>query len=145
AQLEDIKDELASNEKIKADFGSLKPDRGRWRAVRLFQDEEGKVTWREGQIVTTNKVRVDAFGQGAAMRGRRHLFQRPTRAKCDDLDNDENVLTKEQRDKKWNWAVSALIPAMDPNRGVVQIIGTTIHFDCVVARAERKVDSDNHP
>jgi predicted phage terminase large subunit-like protein len=141
--LEDVKDELASNEKIKADFGNLKPDKGRWRAVRLFQEADGTVTWREGQIITTNKVRIDAIGRGAKMRGRRYRFQRPTCATGDDLDNDENVVTKEQRNKAWNWFVSALVPAMDPKRGKVRLIGTTIHFDCVVARAERKVDARN--
>jgi hypothetical protein len=142
AQLEDIKDELASNEKIKADFGSLKPDRGVWREVELIQRPDGRVVWREGQIITTNNVRADALGRGGKMRGRRHGAQRPTCFKGDDLDNDENVVTKEQRDKAWNWLMSAVIPAMDPKRGSVQIIGTTIHFDCTIARAERKKDDE---
>lgn len=142
AQLEDIKDELASNEKIKADFGALKPDRGLWREVELIQRPDGRVTWREGQIVTTNNVRVDAIGRGGKMRGRRHGPQRPTCFKGDDLDNDENVVTKEQRDKAWNWVMSAVIPAMDPKRGEVTIIGTTIHFDAVITRASRKTDEE---
>jgi hypothetical protein len=144
AQLEDIKDELASNDKIKADFGNLKPDRGLWREVELIQRPDGRVVWREGQIITTNNVRVDALGRGGKMRGRRHGAQRPTCFKGDDLDNDENVVTKEQRDKAWNWLMSAVIPAMDPKRGQVQIIGTTIHFDCTIARATRKKDEDNN-
>ncbi|OLE52677.1 MAG: hypothetical protein AUG51_17040 [Acidobacteria bacterium 13_1_20CM_3_53_8] len=144
AQLEDIKDELASNEKIRADFGTLKPDRGMWREVELIQRPDGRVTWREGQIITTNNVRVDAIGRGGKMRGRRHGAQRPTCFKGDDLDNDENVVTKEQRDKAWNWVMSAVIPALDPNRGEVQIIGTTIHFDCVITRADRKTDEEGH-
>ncbi len=144
AQLEDIKDELASNEKIKADFGSLKPDRGLWREVELIQRPDGRVVWREGQIITTNNVRVDALGRGGKMRGRRHGAQRPTCFKGDDLDNDENVVTKEQRDKAWNWLMSAVIPAMDPKRGEVQVIGTTIHFDCTIARASRKKDEDGN-
>jgi predicted phage terminase large subunit-like protein len=142
AQLEDIKDELASNEKIRADFGALKPDAGIWKSVELFQRPDGRVTWREGQIISTNGVRVDAIGRGGKMRGRRHGPQRPTCFTGDDLDNDENVVTKEQRDKAWNWVTSAVIPAMDPNRGVMRIIGTTIHFDCVIARAVRKTDDE---
>lgn len=142
AQLEDIKDELASNEKIKADFGALKPEKGLWRTVELIQRADGRLTWREGQIVTTNGVRVDAIGRGGKMRGRRHGAQRPTCFKGDDLDNDENVVTKEQRDKAWNWVMSAVIPAMDPKRGEVTLIGTTIHFDAVITRASRKTDSE---
>lgn len=142
AQLEDIKDELASNEKIRADFGALKPNAGVWKSAELFQLPSGRVTWREGQIITTNGVRVDAIGRGGKMRGRRHGPQRPTCFTGDDLDNDENVVTKEQRDKAWNWVVSAVLPAMDPKRGQVRIIGTTIHFDCVIARAVRKTDDE---
>src|SRR5262245_3813933 len=106
AQLEDIKDELASNEKIIADFGKLKPARGKWDSAEIFQDEGGRVVWREGQIITSNNVRVDAIGRGSKMRGRRHGAQRPTCFTGDDLDNDENVVTKEQRDKAWNWLIS---------------------------------------
>ena len=142
AQLEDIKDELATNDKIRADFGTLKPDKGLWRAVELIQRQDGRVTWREGQIITTNGVRADAIGRGGKMRGRRHGAQRPTCFKGDDLDNDENVVTKEQRDKAWNWVMSAVIPALDPKRGQAQIIGTTIHFDAVIARASRKTDDE---
>ncbi|MGA9769298.1 MAG: hypothetical protein WBV94_09675 [Blastocatellia bacterium] len=144
AQLEDIKDELASNEKIRADFGNLKPERGLWREVELIQRADGRVVWREGQIITTNNVRADALGRGGKMRGRRHGAQRPTCFKGDDLSNDENVITKEQRDKEWNWLMSAVIPAMDPKRGQVQVIGTTIHFDCTIARASRKKDEDGN-
>jgi hypothetical protein len=142
AQLEDIKDELAGNEKLRIDFGALKPNAGVWKSVELFQLPSGRVTWREGQIITTNGVRVDAIGRGGKMRGRRHGPQRPTCFTGDDLDNDENVVTKEQRDKAWNWVVSAVKPAMDPKRGQVRIIGTTIHFDCVIARAVRKTDDE---
>jgi predicted phage terminase large subunit-like protein len=142
AQLEDIKDEFGGNEKIRADFGALKPNAGIWKSVELFQRPDGRVTWREGQIITTNGVRVDAIGRGGKMRGRRHGPQRPTCFTGDDLDNDENVVTKEQRDKAWNWVTSAVIPAMDPNRGATRIIGTTIHFDCVIARAVRRTDEE---
>lgn len=142
SQLEDIKDELSANEKIKADFGTLKPDKGLWRSAELIQRDDGRVVWREGRIITTNKIRVDAIGSGAKMRGRRFGVKRPTHIILDDLDNDENVATKEQRDKKWNWVISAVEPARDPNVGRVVVIGTVIHFDCVIARAVRKTDED---
>ena len=140
AQLEDLKEELESNEKIRADFGNLKPDRGVWREGELIQRKNGKVTWREGRVVTTNNVRCDAVSRGGKMRGRKHGRQRPTVYSGDDLDNDENVQTREQREKAWKWLVSAVIPAMDPKRGKVRIIGTNIHFDCVIARAQRRTD-----
>lgn len=142
SQLEDVKDEIASNEKIKADFGSLKPDKGLWRSATLMQRDDGRVIWREGRIVTTNQIRVDAIGRGGKMRGRRFRQKRPTHIILDDLDNDENVATKEQRDKAWNWVVSAVEPARDPEVGRVVVIGTIIHFDCVIARAVRAADED---
>lgn len=142
SQLEDIKDELSENEKIRADFGDLKPRQGLWRSAELHQRPDGRVVWREGRIITTNKIRVDAIGRGGKMRGRRFGQKRPTRIILDDLDNDENVATKEQRDKSWNWVISAVEPARDPNVGSIVVIGTNIHFDCVVARADRKTDEE---
>ncbi len=143
SQLEDIKDELDANEKIKADFGNLKPDKGLWRQAELIQRADGRVVWREGRIITTNRIRVDAIGAGGKMRGRRHGQKRPTYIILDDLDNDENVVTKEQREKKWNWVTSAVEPARDPHVGRIVVIGTIIHFDCVIARAVRVTDEDN--
>ncbi|HEY6330238.1 MAG TPA: phage terminase large subunit [Blastocatellia bacterium] len=143
AALEDIKEELSSNEKIRADFGNLVPQAEEdWIAGGLDLDATGKVVWREGQIVCRNSTRVDAFGKGAKTRGRRHGPSRPTHSTCDDLDNDENVVTKEQREKSWNWVMSALVPAMDPLTGSVTVIGTVIHFDCVIARAAHRTDED---
>jgi predicted phage terminase large subunit-like protein len=145
AALEDIKEELASNEKIRADFGNLVPQaEEEWIAGGLEMDAAGKVVWREGQIVCRNGTRVDAFGKGAKTRGRRHGAFRPSHGTCDDLSNDENVRSKEQRDKDWDWIMSALVPAMDPMVGSVTIIGTVIHFDCAIARAERKTDDDGN-
>lgn len=142
SQLEDIKDELTANEKIKADFGELKPSAGIWREASLRQKDDGHVIWREGRIITSNRIRVDAIGAGGKMRGRRFGQKRPTHILLDDLDNDENVATKEQREKKWNWVISAVEPARDPKVGRIVVIGTTIHFDCVIARAVRKTDED---
>ncbi len=142
SQLEDIKDELTSNEKIKIDFGSLKPAAGLWREAELVQRQDGRIMWREGRIITANQIRVDAIGAGGKMRGRRFGQKRPTHIILDDLDNDENVRTKEQRDKRWNWVVSAVEPARDPQHGRVVVIGTNIHFDCVIARGVRKTDEE---
>lgn len=142
SQLEDIKEELTSNEKIKADFGSLKPDKGLWQMAELVQRNDGRVMWREGRIITSNRIRVDAIGRGGKMRGRRFGQKRPTHIVLDDLDNDENVATKEQRDKAWNWVISAVEPARDPQVGRIVVIGTVVHFDCVVARANIKADDD---
>lgn len=143
SQLEDLKDELAFNEKIRADFGDLKPDQGVWRSAELVQRNDGRAVWREGQIITANRVRVDAIGRGGKMRGRRFGTKRPTHIILDDLDNDENVITKEQREKAWNWVISAVEPARDPKIGRIVVIGTIIHFDCVIARAVRKTNSDD--
>jgi predicted RNA-binding protein YlqC (UPF0109 family) len=142
SQLEDIKEELTSNEKIKADFGNLKPDKGLWRQAEVIQRDDGRVVWREGRIITSNKIRVDAIGAGGKMRGRRHGQKRPTHIVLDDLDNDENVATKEQREKKWNWVISAVEPARDPQVGRIVVIGTVIHFDCVIARSIRVTDDE---
>lgn len=143
SQLEDLKEELEFNEKILHDFGPLKPSAGVWKSAELIQRKDGRVVWREAQIITTNRVRVDAIGRGGKMRGRRFGTKRPTHIILDDLDNDENVVTKEQREKAWNWVISAVEPARDPQVGRIVVIGTIIHFDCVIARAVRKTKDDD--
>jgi predicted phage terminase large subunit-like protein len=148
AHLEDIKEELEFNEKIIADFGRLKPGKqisdAVWDSLEVIQGADGRVQWREGRIVTTNGIRVDAIGSGGKMRGRRHGSRRPTHGAVDDVDNDENVRSKDQRDYKWDWLIQAVLPAMDPNIGSLTIIGSTIHFDCTIARAVRKTDDEGN-
>jgi predicted phage terminase large subunit-like protein len=118
--VEAIKTELESNPRLKLDFPEIS---GRGRA------------WKEGVIVTANGVKVHARGGGQRVRGLRHGPHRPDLAVLDDLENDENVRTVDQRNKLEKWLNSAVlnVGAADGSLDVLYI-GTILHYDSVLSR-----------
>jgi predicted phage terminase large subunit-like protein len=118
--LEAIKAELEFNPRLVMDYPSA--------------TGQGRV-WQVGTIITANDAKVQVFGSGKRMRGLRHGPHRPDLAVGDDLENDENVRSPEQRDKLESWlkkTVLSLGPA-DDSMDVV-VIGTILHYDSVLAR-----------
>jgi predicted phage terminase large subunit-like protein len=118
--LEAIKAELQFNPRLLLDFPEA--------------TGQGRV-WQVGVIVTANDVKVEVFGSGKKIRGRRHGPHRPDLIIGDDLENDENVRSPEQRDKLMSWVTKSLLslgPADDSMD--VFIIGTILHYDSVLSR-----------
>lgn len=113
--LADIKTEFEENAAIKEDFGDL----------------QGKV-WKAQVILLSNGVKIEALGAGKKIRGRRHKQWRPDLILCDDLENDENVNTSDQRKKLKNWYYKAVSKAGDTYTDIVYI-GTLLHFDALLA------------
>ena len=113
--LADIKTELEENAALKEDFGEL----------------EGKV-WKSSVILLANGVKIEAIGSGKKIRGRRHKQWRPDLIVCDDLENDENVNTPDQRQKMKNWFAKAVSECGDTYTDIVYI-GTLLHYDSLLA------------
>ena len=113
--LEDIKTELEENANIIMDFGSLKGDKA----------------WRSGVILTSTNIKVEAIGSGKKVRGRRHRNWRPDLIVLDDIENDENVNTPEQRRKLKNWFEKAVSKAGDTYTDIMYI-GTILHYDSLL-------------
>lgn len=121
--IEAIKAELTSNTRLQHDFPAA--------------CGQGRV-WREGEIVTANGIRVEGLGGGQKVRGRRHGPYRPDLVFLDDLENDEAVRSKEQREKLWKWVNSALLKVGPPDGSMDVIwVGTVLHFDAVLVRAAK--------
>jgi predicted phage terminase large subunit-like protein len=118
--LEAIKAELEANPRLALDFPEA--------------CGPGRV-WQAGVIVTANNVKLQAFGSGKRMRGLRHGPYRPDLVICDDLENDENVRSPEQRDKLEAWLKKAVLKlgAADDSLDCV-VIGTVLHYDSLLAR-----------
>ena len=114
--LNDIKIELEENELIKKDFGNM----------------VGKV-WNASVIVLSNNVKIEAIGSGKKIRGRRHRNFRPDLIVLDDIENDENVNTLEQRKKLENWYYKAVSKAGDTYTDICYI-GTLLHYDSLLAK-----------
>lgn len=113
--LADLKTEIEENAALREDFGDL----------------VGKV-WKASVILLSNGTKIEALGAGKKIRGRRHKQWRPDLILCDDLENDENVNTPEQRKKLRNWFYKAVSKAGDTYTDIVYI-GTLLHFDALLA------------
>lgn len=118
--LEAIKAELEFNPRLIMDFPEA--------------TGQGRV-WQVGTIVTANDAKVQVFGSGKRMRGLRHGPHRPDLVICDDLENDENVRSPEQRDKLESWLKKTVLSlgAADDSMDVI-VIGTILHYDSVLNR-----------
>lgn len=114
--LKDVKDELEYNSLLREFFGDLVGNK-----------------WTESDIVTTNGVRVWARGSRQRLRGSKFRNRRPDLIILDDFESELNTETPEQRDKLKKWINAAVLPAVDPHRGKVFLIGTIIHEDAYLA------------
>lgn len=115
AFLEDIKTEFEDNANIIMDFGNLKGDKA----------------WRSGVILTKTDIKVEAIGSGKKIRGRKHRNWRPDLLVLDDIENDENVNTSDQRKKLKSWFEKAVSKAGDTYTDIVYI-GTVLHYDSLL-------------
>lgn len=118
--LEAVKAELEANPRLAGDFPEA--------------TGQGRV-WRVGVIVTKSGRKVEAFGSNKKIRGRRHGPHRPDFAVCDDIENDENVVTPAQRDKLEKFVTKGVLNLGPPDDSMdAIIIGTVLHHDSVLAR-----------
>lgn len=118
--LEAIKAELEANPRLASDFPECV---GKTRV------------WRVGCILTANNVKIESFGTTKKIRGRRHGPHRPDLAVLDDIENDDNVATPEQRDKLQRFVAKGVLSLgpVDDSMDVV-LIGTVLHYDSVLSR-----------
>lgn len=117
--LSNIREEFEENEAIREDFGDL----------------SGKI-WRNNVLLTVTNIKIEAIGSGKKVRGRKHKNWRPDLIILDDIENDENVRTPEQRKKLENWFYKAVSKAGDDYTDIVYI-GTVLHYDALLMKILR--------
>jgi len=81
-------------------------------------------------------------------RGKNFLSHRPDLIICDDIENDENVESKTQRDKNYNWFKKTVLKMPDRKKPyIIIVVGTILHHDSVLARIGKRKDfySKNFP
>lgn len=113
--LRKIRNELENNELFLSDFGEMKSDK-----------------WTEDFLMLNNGVVIRAKGRGFQIRG-----FRPDMIICDDLEDEEIIYSKEQRDKLEHWFFRTLLPALKPNQNLVYI-GTKIHQFSLIGKLQDK-------
>ena len=122
--LASIKAELEANPRLAMDFP---------KAVG-----QGRV-WQATTAITANNIKIRIGGTGKKMRGMKHGPHRPDLIWLDDLENDENVRDKSQRDKVEHYVLSAIVGLAGPAGGMdVFWVGTSLHYDAAINRVARK-------
>ncbi len=92
----------------------------------------GPPRWRREEIVTRNDVKVTALGVGSKIRGRKHRHHRPGLIVLDDVENEADVRSPEQREQVREWFSKAVSNAGSAVTNVVAI-GTILHYDSLLA------------
>jgi predicted phage terminase large subunit-like protein len=128
ALLKDIKDQLKRNPLIASDFpeicGGKKPK-----------------PWRDSRIQLPNGAMIRVYGAGQNPRGIKNDKDRPGLIIADDLENEEQAQSEEQRDKLRSWFRKTLLNTGHPHTNVI-VIGTILHQDSLLAAL---VDRDRSP
>lgn len=116
-ELEKVKLELEENPRIHEDFGDLR----------------GPV-WNIGSFTTLNRVRVQALGTDTKIRGRKYRQYRPDLIILDDIENDRNVKSEEQRRYLYeDWFLKGVMEAGDKSTDMI-VLGTIMHEESVLVK-----------
>jgi predicted phage terminase large subunit-like protein len=125
--LGDIATELRENEDIIRDF----------QIDKLVTDAKTDIIVR---FKDGHECRFIAKGSGQKMRGIKWRGKRPGLIICDDLEEDEQVESRDRRLKFGRWFRRALLPCLRKG-GKVRMHGTILHEEALLARVIRgKVD-----
>ncbi|MCC6546177.1 phage terminase large subunit [Candidatus Sumerlaeota bacterium] len=96
-RIEEIRQELENNERIREDFGDLLTGEGVDGAPRQPRGQ------RHDDLSLANGSRILARGCGQSLRGAKHKDKRPDRIILDDVDKDEEAASKDRVDKRIRW------------------------------------------
>ncbi len=118
-----IIEELETNERIIRDFGKIAGD--------VPENKKDKKKWTASEIETTTKIKVIARGWKSKLRGLRYGAYRPDLILVDDIENDENVESPEQREKVKKVFFKSILNLGNEAQKV--IIGTILHFDSLLS------------
>lgn len=92
--------------------------------------------WRSTSIKLSNGAVIESYGAGQRLRGRRRGAERPTLIICDDLENDQHIVSAHQRDVSRQWFFGTLLKA-GAKRTNVMNLATALHRDALAMRLRR--------
>jgi len=135
--LQAIVDEIEGNDLMIDDFGDLVGN-SKWGKFEILTKGFPVKNEKTGRIRMQNKVRLMARGAKSAVRGLKSGKNRPDLILLDDLENDDNVLTVDLRNKLDRWLHRAVLNTVQ-EMGDVLYVGTIIHFDSLLLRIKKKI------
>jgi len=115
-----IKSELENNEALRV----------KYKIKELVKDTETNIIclMNDG-----HEFRIQAKGSEQKVRGIKWLNKRPDLIVCDDLEEDEQVLSPERREKFRKWFMNALVPCGSDTVSI-RVVGTILHLDSMLRR-----------
>jgi len=96
----------------------------------------GKIRFREGRLLLPNGVRIEAFGSGQKLRGRRHGAHRPSLIIGDDLQNDAHSRSSKLRQVSREWFFGTLLKAGNSRTNFIHL-ATALHRDALAMELDR--------
>ncbi len=120
-----IKGELESNPLLLQDFPDVAEPPG---------SRPGPERWRRNDIITRNGIKVLSLGTGQKIRGRRHRQYRPSLIVLDDVENEAEAVSADQREAKMQWFKRAVTKAGTTAQTNVVVVGTILHYDSLLAQ-----------
>lgn len=112
-----IRVEAEHNQRLTRDFGQLKTKQ-----------------WGAGDFVLKTGCKILARGDGQGIRGLKHGPHRPDLAIIDDIENDQSVKNPNRVKSTHEWIMEAVYPSLDPEHGVLFMVGTLLSRRSVLAR-----------
>ena len=137
--LSQIKQELQCNDRLSEDFPEVCEPLGAVPGAGVPGVRAPR--WRRDEIITRNGVKVTALGAEKQVRGRRHHENRPTLIVMDDIENETEVRSDDQRKYREEWFAKAVLKAGTRQSNFI-VVGTVLHYDALLARL---IDSRKSP
>lgn len=109
-------------------FGDIAPLAGTTKDTEAEWERRGS---------TAEEPTVVAIGQGGQVPGNRAL-----RIRGDDIISRRDVLTRQQRDKVYEWFLTEVLPVANDPASRVELVGTRYHADDLYGRLARTLDTD---
>lgn len=117
------------------EYNRLHEDFGAELKIALGRDGQPRVN--DHSVEFADGTAIVCISAGASTRGLKFNNQRPSLFVIDDLEEREAVQSKLQRDKTWEWFTRDLLPMRNPTRNRVVWVGTLLHEDAAMPRAEK--------
>ncbi|MBF0932120.1 MAG: hypothetical protein HXJ92_01805 [candidate division SR1 bacterium] len=119
---------LGNNQKIIQDFGKLYAKR-----QRTIKDDDFMLKSGIGEFITTNGIKIKAFGMGQALRGEIHYHHeygivRPDFLLLDDLDNIKNTKNKTMISDDFSFLQQEVFGGLDAQHRIV-CLGNVVRPD----------------
>lgn len=112
--LDNIKAEILDNEKLREFYPA---------AIQNHR-------FRSNRIELANGVVLESYGTGQRIRGRRQRQFRPTLIVCDDIQNDDHIVSETRRSRSRSWFHGTLLKAGTASTNVVHL-ATALHQEAI--------------